>query len=188
MRTLLVIVLVLISLVGFSQTNKEKRQGEIPQKKLLDYKRSERASEVLNKQLALDIVSGEKNTSNLPAHVTQLELRRYEQAAKIERENLSTKKSLREVLVSEDGLEGIIGNDYFLPITFELIPVNGGEKTAFLLEAKTKTKADLIPGDYVVRFLNGGREVCSPALMRVSLQKKFYKGESCHWFIYMPRM
>ncbi len=186
MRTLLVIVLVLISLVGFSQTNKEKRQGEIPQKKLLDYKRSERASEVLNKQLALDAVSGD--TSNLPAHVTQLELRRYEQAAKIERENLSTKKSLREVLVSEDGLEGIIGNDYFLPITFILRPLNGGEKAAFLLESKTRMTVDLIPGDYLVHFFNGGREVCLPVPMRVSLQRKFYKGESCHWFIYMPRM
>ena len=86
-----------------------------------------------------------------------------------------------------NGFEGIIANFYVVPITFQFVPLNGGEGKSILVDGGKTVKEKLIPGNYRVHFLNGGKELCPPSDFTVDNVVQQYNGESCHWFTYMPR-
>lgn len=134
------------------------------------------------------IISGYINSSDVPDELTILEKDRRLRANVLKRESMvieKVKKNLSSLDVSE-GYKVIFDNQYSEPITFSLKPKDGGEKTAVHLRPKEIQRIYLVPGSYVVSFLNGGAIIGRPVDMNIDGQKKFYRGEECFAFAYMP--
>jgi hypothetical protein len=103
------------------------------------------------------------------------------------REELTFQKLKQNPVIGDSlGLMGIISNKYYMPITFKFSPLDGGESKSLLVGSGRIITEKLIPGKYLVHYLNGGREICEPQKMTVSSVINSYDGIDCHWFAYMP--
>ena len=127
--------------------------------------------------------------SSLPEEMTEREESRRLRSEVIKRQELTFQKIALSPVYGDkvNGFEGIIANLYIVPITFQFVPLNGGEGKSILTDAGKTVKEKLIPGNYRVHFLNGGTEICRPIDITVDAVVQQYKGEACHWFVYLPR-
>ena len=135
-----------------------------------------------------EIINGYINSSDVPDELTILEKDRRLRANVLKRESMvieKVKKNLSSLDVSE-GYKVIFDNQYSEAITFSLNPKDGGEKTAVHLRPKEMQRIYLVPGSYMISFLNGGTRIGDPVVMNIDGQKRFYKGEECFAFAYMP--
>lgn len=85
------------------------------------------------------------------------------------------------------GLKVIVANDYWLPVTFKFEPLDGGEKISINISSGRKEYLSLIPGQYLVHYLNGGKEISRPAVLNLDGSKHNYQGEHCFGYVYMPK-
>ena len=84
------------------------------------------------------------------------------------------------------GLSVIIANKYWMPITFQFTPMDGGESKSILVYPGKVIKKMFVPGKYLVSYLNGGREICESRQVTVNAVINDYNGMDCHAFVYMP--
>ncbi len=139
-------------------------------------------------------------TRAVPAEISPRELRRRQRSNFLRRDDLVLEKieanisgtpssasiSPSNSSVSNAGYKVILANDYFLPISFIIRPINGGEKKTIVVSAAKKDVIYLIPGRYEVDFFQGTNPHGTDILtIDGSVQR--YKGEDCFGFAYMPQ-
>lgn len=129
----------------------------------------------------------------IPETMTRVKKNRYQNSNVIEREELVINK-IKDNLngaVDPAGADGgykvIFDNKYVLPTTFILQGVDGGERFAVSLGAKTKEIHYVLPGRYLVKYIVNGRLSTKADPLTIDGTKHFYESEPCFAFVYKSR-
>ncbi len=85
------------------------------------------------------------------------------------------------------GYKVIVANDYVMPVTFIITPIDGGEDKTIVIDPFKKINIYLLPGKYSVSTLNGSSQSCADKQLTINGSTHIFKGEECFNFIYMPR-
>jgi len=128
------------------------------------------------------------STASIPVELTELEKTRRQRANTLKREAMVMEK-IQQNISSVDVAKGykiILDNQYYMPITFSFHPLDGGERVSFNLKSGEMERAYLLPGTYEVEFLSGGSPVGNSVKMTINGEKKYYHGEECFNFAYVP--
>jgi hypothetical protein len=128
----------------------------------------------------------------IPGEVSPCELRKRSRGNYLRREEVVLSKVEGNLTVVQPsglkaGYKVIVSNEYYMPTTFLITPVNGGDKTSLLLDQDRRETIFLTPGSYTVTFLNGGNPIGRSAVFNIDGSVHNYKGEECFAFVYMPR-
>ncbi len=129
----------------------------------------------------------------LPQTITRIKKNRYQNSNVVEREELvlnKIKNNLNGAIDpagSDGGYKVIFDNKYSLPTTFILEGLNGGERLAVSLGAKTKETHYVLPGRYQVKYVVNGRPSTKVDVLTVDGLKHFYETEPCFGFVYKSR-
>ncbi len=125
----------------------------------------------------------------LPQTITRVKKNRYQNSNVVEREELvlnKIKNNLNGAIDpagSEGGYKVIFDNKYVLPTTFILQGIDGGEKLAVSLGAKTKEIHYVLPGRYYVKYVVNGHSLQKVDPLTIDGSKHFYESEPCFGFV-----
>ena len=85
-----------------------------------------------------------------------------------------------------DGLKVIIENERNTKVTF-IFESSDGHKTSEVLNGKTKIYVGFVPDTYEITCIdNKGREIGHKTHMNIDGNVKYYEGEKCYGYVYMP--
>ena len=147
----------------------------------------------LQKERKEMIASWSSQEVTLPQTMTRVKKNRYQNSNVVEREELVLNKikgNLNDAVNpvgSEGGYKVIFDNKYVLPTTFVLEGLDGGERLAVSLGAKTKEIHYVLPGRYYVKYIVNGRLLQTVDPLNIDGLKHFYESEPCFGFVYKSR-
>lgn len=136
------------------------------------------------------IIFGFITSNDVPRELTPKEFDARSRGNVVRRQELVLGKieaNISESAINPSGLKVIVANEYWLPITFKFEPLDGGERFSINLPPRGKEYVFLIPGRYLVRYLNGGKEICLPVELNLDGSKHNYRGEYYFGYVYMPK-
>lgn len=139
-------------------------------------------------------------TRSVPVELSPRELKRRQRSNVLRREDLvlakieanisasssSTSINPSNSSVSSAGYKVILVNDYVLPVSFVIRPIDGGEKKTIIVPASKKDVVYLIPGRYEVSFFQGAN-LHNTDILTVDGSTHRYDGEDYFGFAYMSR-
>lgn len=142
-----------------------------------------------------NIFFGYATTRKAPKEVSRKELRLRQRGDIVRRQDLVLEKIEADLYSSGDsigdsskmGLKVIIDNEYCLPISFILAPMDGGDRKSVMLNPAQRQVVYLIPGRYYVSYMRSGNQLGENRILTVDGSSHIYKGESCFGYVYMPR-
>lgn len=118
---------------------------------------------------------------------------RRQRANIIRREELVLEKiesNINQAIVpigNEGGYKVIFDNLYGQQVTFIVIPKDGGQRMSVALQPRSMESHFLIPGDYYVEFIVGGRRLASAVNLTIDGEQHWYKSIPCYGFVYKSR-
>jgi hypothetical protein len=139
------------------------------------------------------IASWTSSGYKIPREMTILTHNRRLRANEVRREELVLSKIENNInqeispASSEGGYKVIFDNKYSLTTTFILKGVDGGQRMAVALSGKTKERHHVIPGQYFVEYIVGGRKLSTVSKLTVDGEKHWYESEPCFGFVYKSR-
>lgn len=157
----------------------------------LNFKRQELDGLVADRKEMLTTWLSEEEV--LPEMVTDLKRHRYQNSNVVEREELVINKIKNNLngavdpAGSDGGYKVIFDNKYLLPTTFILQGIDGSEKLAVALGAKTRETHYVLPGHYQVKYIVNGRRSKKVDPLFIDGSKHFYESEPCFGFVYKSR-
>lgn len=204
MKQILVVLAVMIVAANLSgQTRQEKDQIKMLDKEISrinkEISRSKDSLTILDKKDRVEELQNRRNqifdqitSAEIPGEVSPCELRKRNRSNNLRRQEVVLEKVEGSLAVIQPsglkaGYKVIVSNEYYMPTTFLITPVNGGDKTSLLLDQDRRETIFLAPGSYTVTFLNGGNPIGRSAVFNIDGSVHNYKGEECFAFVYMPR-
>lgn len=140
-------------------------------------------------------------TTEIPKEVSRRTFKLRGRSNILRREELSLKKTeiiLNSSIVDSSnsqcaikpsgkkiGYKVLIDNEYWRAITFEFVPIDGGEFNSANVKPTRNsifTEIYLLPGTYEVRYKNGGEEIFLRQIMHIDGVVRNYQGQDCFNF------